>query len=509
MRIAALAATIAITAVLTITALPVPAAAQSKPDSARVEATRRAADGRRLLAKKSYAEALAAFEQSYGLAPQAIVLAGIAECLDGLGKVVEAFESYERALTMSEAPLLPHERRRVEEALGDLRRRTSTLEVTLENGVGATVEIDGAVRGKAPLATPIRVAPGAHKVVVTAPGRPPFEQTTTVAAGESATVAARLAPDTKLGAFTVRVEARQGVPAPAAGDLHAIVEGLDVGPLPLRIHAQAGRYRVVAVAASSGALGEATDVQVAPGETADVVLAPPAAAPPSDGACSTSDDCEEGQRCSGGRCVASKRRVHREWAELGETCEVEPEDLPCKDGLACRKNVCVRQEDLPPSARHGIGLFWTPMFGLGGNASYPAPLHSIGIEGEIAASEWVRLHLSAGYANLNGWSGLRATPIAIGVPFRVFSKERTHVLVEPGVDPFTVTAVFADAGHAVLFGTGLWGRASIHHGPYFATLVPVGLQIDFAQVTGNSKTAAAEGETGLQYFLRFGFGSHF
>jgi hypothetical protein len=113
--------------------------------------------------------ALVEFQRSYDLTRHFAVLYNIGQVLVSLARPVEAFDAYQRYLAEGR-DLIPAARRiEVENEMLRQKARIATLEI---HGLplGATVRVDGKEIGRAPIATPLRVAVGKHSITAAADG---------------------------------------------------------------------------------------------------------------------------------------------------------------------------------------------------------------------------------------------------------------------------------------------------------------------------------------------------
>ena len=141
-------------------------------------------------AANSYELALQHFQEAYRLAPHPNVRLNIANCYDQLDRPIEALFHYELFLSESERPAAA-QRREVDTAVRRLRTRVGSiaLQVTPD---GALITIDGSEQRRAPVAEPVRVVAGSHRIEVRLDGYQTETQTVEVAGGASASVALRL-----------------------------------------------------------------------------------------------------------------------------------------------------------------------------------------------------------------------------------------------------------------------------------------------------------------------------
>lgn len=150
-----------------------------------------------------YEAAAALLSQAYALEPEARLAFNTALAYERAGRPTEAVTWYQLAAAGDEASLRDEAAQAIarllqvksEEPVAEERTvaREATLSLRLAEAVaGARVQVDG---GHA-LALPgsVRVAPGAHIVEASAPGRQPWRETVTVVAGETREMEVVLAP---------------------------------------------------------------------------------------------------------------------------------------------------------------------------------------------------------------------------------------------------------------------------------------------------------------------------
>lgn len=173
------------------TAAPVPASGDDA--KAKAQASGLLGEARKLYDQGEYGGALDRLNQAYATFPSPVIHFNFGQVYRALLREVEALESFELFLDggTDQDPKL---RREAEIFLLDLSRRVGTLEIRADTE-GALVSVDGKPRGKTPLVRPIRVAPGAHQVLVQGRNAAvPFVRQVQIGPGELARVEALLAP---------------------------------------------------------------------------------------------------------------------------------------------------------------------------------------------------------------------------------------------------------------------------------------------------------------------------
>lgn len=161
-----------------------------QPDPA-AEARARYQEGLRSFQAGQWGAARAAFEDAYRLAPNALVLANIAECQQSEGRPDLALWTYRRFLAESELQAPERVRAEVRRTVQRLRSTVGEVTVAVEPE-GAQVSVDGEALASAPLPFPIALRPGEHAIEVRAEGRLPATRVVTVAAGQVSALAITL-----------------------------------------------------------------------------------------------------------------------------------------------------------------------------------------------------------------------------------------------------------------------------------------------------------------------------
>jgi tetratricopeptide (TPR) repeat protein len=165
----------------------------------------------------NYDESLREFSRAYELSPHYSVLYNIGQAHVALGHAAQSVEALKRYLAEGGANIALERRQAVEADVIRQLAATGTLDVRVDVAE-AGVAIDGAPRGRSPLAEPFRLDVGAHRVEVSLTSGEHQEQTISVAAGQNQVADFRLraepARPSALGA--PRLEARAPPPAPPA-----------------------------------------------------------------------------------------------------------------------------------------------------------------------------------------------------------------------------------------------------------------------------------------------------
>lgn len=173
---------LAISCTSAVCALAAPVAAEGA-DETRVAARAEYERGLDLAKHGDYTNALAAFRAAYAKSPHFLVLYNIAQAEVALGRSIPAAEALSRYLDEGGARIPAARRKQASAQLEWLRSRFA--ELTL---VGAKPEmritVDGGEGAAAPLAQPLRLSPGVHRISVLEPGVPPLDRVVTLAAGE-------------------------------------------------------------------------------------------------------------------------------------------------------------------------------------------------------------------------------------------------------------------------------------------------------------------------------------
>jgi len=159
-----------------------PSAAANDP-SAKQEAARRFEHAIKLYEEADYTLALAEFERVYELVPDYRVLYNIGQVSIQLGRYARAFRTLKEYVARGGAELAPDRAAAVNADLTLLAGKIARVSVQVEQA-GAQVSVDGAAVGRSPLAEPLVVDVGEHRVQIELSGFVAQSQTFTLAGGD-------------------------------------------------------------------------------------------------------------------------------------------------------------------------------------------------------------------------------------------------------------------------------------------------------------------------------------
>jgi hypothetical protein len=189
-----------------------PAAADESRDAARAHYAR----GLELAGQQGYEAALQEFNEAYAISPQFAVLYNIGLAEVALGHPMEGIDTLSEYLQEGQ-DAVPHARRQQVKALTTLlASRLAELSIATDRSE-ARVTIDGRELGPTPLAKPVRLGPGTHRIAIASEGAPTAIRIVTLAEGEHQTLELQLpAPSAKAAAAAARVAVAEAVAAAAA-----------------------------------------------------------------------------------------------------------------------------------------------------------------------------------------------------------------------------------------------------------------------------------------------------
>ena len=130
--------------------------------------------------------ALAAFRAAHEKLPNYRVLYNIGKLCKKTEDYACAVRSFEQYLGEGGGEIAAKRKAEVESELASAKAASGTIAITV-SAAGADVTVDETAVGRSPLATPVVVNPGSHKIVVRHEGKS-TDRAVSVAAGEAATV---------------------------------------------------------------------------------------------------------------------------------------------------------------------------------------------------------------------------------------------------------------------------------------------------------------------------------
>jgi hypothetical protein len=222
----------------------VAALAAGADPSAEQQAADHFARGLKAYDKGNFEAARAEFTAAYQLTGSWEVLLNIGVAEENLLHYNEAVHALERYLSEGGDKVPPDRRARVESELRQIRTAVGEVTVTVRvTGAPASVEVDGRAVGASPLAEPLLLAPGTHKLRASRPGDTPAEVTVEVRVGEKSEVA--LAPTPPVRRLTTADLAIESRPPGAV----LTIDGRPVGAAPWKQTLGEGSYELAATLA--------------------------------------------------------------------------------------------------------------------------------------------------------------------------------------------------------------------------------------------------------------------
>ncbi len=170
------------------------AAKPGKKGSPASEATKHLAAGTKAYKARKYEVAARELEMANKAAPAPQTLRMLADSQYRIKDYISANASYEKLVADYGDRLTNSERADAEQAMTAIAALTSVLDITVDQE-GAAIFVDGNQVGKSPLKAGVRVAPGAHKVRVTANAFDPVEQDVNAPAGDKVPVSLKFSAD--------------------------------------------------------------------------------------------------------------------------------------------------------------------------------------------------------------------------------------------------------------------------------------------------------------------------
>jgi Tetratricopeptide repeat/PEGA domain len=166
--------------------------AVAEPASAKDDARAHFDEGIALFEHGAFEQALARFRRSLDIYPTLAATTNAALCLKNLGRFDEALDLLD-GLPQRFPGLLPAERLEYDGEIAELSKQVGLLELRGAQP-GSHIQIDGNDRGTTPVARPLRVLRGPHRVRITRDDTAPFDQFIEVTPGRTVTLDVRQQP---------------------------------------------------------------------------------------------------------------------------------------------------------------------------------------------------------------------------------------------------------------------------------------------------------------------------
>lgn len=144
------------------------------------------ASGRAYYQQGRYKDAIREFKSALELSQKAALYYNIALCWERLGDLEKAI-AYRRKYLQADPKAGDADQVKLQ--IVALQKRLRATSVKLQGGPpGGAVSVNAESKGRLPLAQPIPVSPGSHKITVTHPGYETFKSTVAVSAGQTLVV---------------------------------------------------------------------------------------------------------------------------------------------------------------------------------------------------------------------------------------------------------------------------------------------------------------------------------
>ena len=233
------------------------ASAQTAPD-----AKASLASGDKAARAKDWAKAITEYEAANGATPSAEALEGLANAHYQAKHEAAAYAAYDAWLKTYGATAAKPKKAAAEARLKELGEKTGSLTIDVSEA-GAAVTVDDRPSGTTPLAAPLRLGLGPHRVRITKDGFLPADQVPNVAAAVGSTLTVKLEAQTTKGRLSVKEKSGKAI--------RVLVDGVDMGDAPWSGEVEAGPHDV---SGRAGVLLAAPEkVTVERGKTREVELA--------------------------------------------------------------------------------------------------------------------------------------------------------------------------------------------------------------------------------------------
>ncbi len=184
---------------------------------------------------KDWPKAVSEFDAANKAQPSADALDGLANAHYQQKNDAEAYGAYDDWLKTYGAKAAKAKKTTAELRLKELGERTGLLALTVTE-TGASISVDEKPRGTTPLAEPLRLGTGPHRVRVAKEGFLPSDQVPNVAAGLTSAVTVKLEAQTTKGRISVLEKSGKAI--------RILVDGVDMGDAPWTGEVEAGPHDV-------------------------------------------------------------------------------------------------------------------------------------------------------------------------------------------------------------------------------------------------------------------------
>lgn len=240
----------------------VPANAQQPTTNAKANNAKASlADADKAARAKEWTTAARFYDAANKAAPSSEALEGLANALYQAGQLGKAFTAYTEWLAIYGAKAPAAKKKTAETRLKELGEKTAILTITV-NEPGAAITLDDEPLGTSPLANPIRVALGPHRLHVTKDGFVTVDEPTKVDAGGARIELTLLSVSTK---GKVVVKEKTGKP------IRVTVDGVDMGEAPWSGELDAGQHEIGARAVGLVATPQKVTVERGKAEEIELV----------------------------------------------------------------------------------------------------------------------------------------------------------------------------------------------------------------------------------------------
>ncbi|MBN2197186.1 MAG: PEGA domain-containing protein [Polyangiaceae bacterium] len=176
----------------------------------RVPPVRRTRGGQLLHTEGDHASALARFQSAYELSKDPRLLLYQAGCERAPRRYSAAESLLERYLAEGGSSLSPGERAVAENLIRAVAPSIASVQLDANEGA-ARVTVDGVERATTPLAAPVRVDMGVHRIMVVKPGFVSFERSIKIEGGSMLRLDVRLLPEVRQGMLRVTAAAAENI----------------------------------------------------------------------------------------------------------------------------------------------------------------------------------------------------------------------------------------------------------------------------------------------------------